>query len=90
MQLHPFLQWVMFNNSAGETVFLGKHKELNAGFDITNLVIFPNNSYMRVKIGRVDVIATPGKRVTIDGNKMVWHHSFLQVGHRMDGNWTQM
>ncbi|KAG6539737.1 type-2 vomeronasal receptor [Crotalus adamanteus] len=78
-QLHPFLQWVTFNNSAGETVFLGKHKELNAGFDITNLVIFPNNSFMRVKIGIVDVMAAPGKRVTIDGNKVVWHHSFLQV-----------
>ncbi|KAG6539736.1 type-2 vomeronasal receptor [Crotalus adamanteus] len=78
-QLHPFLQWVTFNNSAGETVFLGKHKELNSGFDITNLVIFPNNSFMKVKIGRVDVMAAPGKRITIDGNKVVWHHSFLQV-----------
>lgn len=86
MQLHPFLQWVTFNNSAGKTVFFGKHKELNTGFDITNLVIFPNNSFMRVKIGKVDVMASPSMSVTIDENKVVWHHSFRQVGHKMDGD----
>ncbi|KAM6448795.1 vomeronasal type-2 receptor 26-like [Liasis olivaceus] len=76
--LHAW-QGVTFNNSAGETLSLGKHKELNTGFDITSLVTFLNNSFMRVKIGRVNVMASPGKGVTIDENKMVWHFSFRQV-----------
>ncbi|XP_032092483.1 vomeronasal type-2 receptor 26-like [Thamnophis elegans] len=47
-QLHPFLQGIAFNNSAGERVFLNEKGEATGGFDITNLITFPNRSFQRV------------------------------------------
>ncbi|CAI5789973.1 vomeronasal type-2 receptor 26-like [Podarcis lilfordi] len=78
-QLHPFLRRVSFNNSAGETVSFGENREVEAGFDITNMVTFPNNSFVRVKVGRMDLEADPGQEFSIDDNRMVWHRSFQQV-----------
>ncbi|XP_061448083.1 vomeronasal type-2 receptor 26-like [Rhineura floridana] len=80
-QLHLFLRSVSFNNSAGETISFRENKEVEAGFDITNLVTFPNNSFMRVKVGKMDLVAPPGKEFSIDEDKMAWHRSFHQVGH---------
>ncbi|XP_060138025.1 vomeronasal type-2 receptor 26-like [Zootoca vivipara] len=70
-QIHPFLRSVSFNNSAGETVSFGENREVQAGFDITNMVTFPNNSFMRVKVGRMDLEAAPGQEFSIDDNRMV-------------------
>ncbi|XP_077774427.1 vomeronasal type-2 receptor 26-like [Podarcis muralis] len=78
-QLHPFLRSVSFNNSAGETVTFSENREVEAGFDITNLVTFPNNSFTKVKVGRIGVEATPDQPFTVDDNRMVWHRSFHQV-----------
>ncbi|XP_042329577.1 vomeronasal type-2 receptor 26-like [Sceloporus undulatus] len=78
-QLYHFLQRVSFNNSVGEEISFLKNRELEAGFDITNLVTFPNNSFMRIKVGRVDPGALPGQEFSIDKDKMVWHGSFHEV-----------
>ncbi|XP_077774108.1 vomeronasal type-2 receptor 26-like [Podarcis muralis] len=78
-QLHSLLQRISFNNSAGDEITLNEHGELAAGFDITNLVTFPNNSYVRVKVGRLDPQAPPGKELTINGDKIQWHRVFTQV-----------
>ncbi|XP_060138027.1 vomeronasal type-2 receptor 26-like [Zootoca vivipara] len=78
-QLHPFLRSVSFNNSAEEMVSFSENRIVEAGFDITNLVTFPNNSFMRVKVGRVGVEAAPGQEFTLDDNQIVWHRSFHQV-----------
>ncbi|XP_053217303.1 vomeronasal type-2 receptor 26-like, partial [Podarcis raffonei] len=78
-QLHPFLKRVSFNNSAGETVSFGENREVEAGFDITSMITFPNNSFVRLKVGRVDLEAAPGQEFSIDGDKIVWHRNFPQV-----------
>nr|XP_028558650.1 vomeronasal type-2 receptor 26-like [Podarcis muralis] len=78
-QLHPFLRSVSFNNSAGEEVSFSENRELEAGFDITNLVTFPNNSFIRMKVGWMNLDAPPGKEFSINEDKMVWHRSFHQV-----------
>ncbi|XP_060138030.1 vomeronasal type-2 receptor 26-like [Zootoca vivipara] len=65
---HFLPRCVSFNNSAGETVSFSPNREVEAGFDITNLVTFPNNSFMRVKVGRVSPLSVcnpscpPGSR----------------------------
>nr|XP_034992709.1 vomeronasal type-2 receptor 26-like [Zootoca vivipara] len=78
-QLHSLLQRISFNNSAGDEIALNEHGELAAGFDITNLVTFPNNSYVRVKVGRLDPQAPPGKELTMNGDGIQWHRVFTQV-----------
>ncbi|XP_015266906.1 PREDICTED: vomeronasal type-2 receptor 26-like [Gekko japonicus] len=54
-QLHSFLCWNSFNNSAGDEIVFNDHGELASGFDITNLVTFPNNSYVRIKVPPISV-----------------------------------
>ncbi|XP_053216274.1 vomeronasal type-2 receptor 26-like [Podarcis raffonei] len=78
-KLHSFLQRISFNNSAGDEITLNEYGELAAGFDITNLVTFPNHSYIRVKVGRLDPQAPPGKQLTINEDRIKWHRRFTKV-----------
>nr|XP_034992718.1 vomeronasal type-2 receptor 26-like [Zootoca vivipara] len=78
-QLHSFLQKISFNNSAGDEITLNERGELAAGFDITNLITFPNRSYIRVKVGRLDPQAPPGKELTINDGQIEWHRGLTQV-----------
>ncbi|KAH0626664.1 hypothetical protein JD844_001758 [Phrynosoma platyrhinos] len=80
-QLHHFLKSVSFNNNAGETLSFDENMELSTRFDITNLVTFPNNSFQRVRVGEMNLQALPGKKISIDGDKIVWHRQLKQVGH---------
>ncbi|XP_060137322.1 vomeronasal type-2 receptor 26-like [Zootoca vivipara] len=77
-RLHSFLQRISFNNSAEDEITLNENGELAAGFDITNLVTFPNRSYIRVKVGRLDPQAPPGKELTINEDGIKWHRVFTQ------------
>ncbi|XP_077772819.1 vomeronasal type-2 receptor 26-like [Podarcis muralis] len=78
-QLHSFLQRISFNNSAGEKMFFDDHGELIARFDIMNMDLFPNNSFIKMKVGMMDPSAGEGKQFTINDNIIVWHRSFKQV-----------
>ncbi|XP_062992812.1 vomeronasal type-2 receptor 26-like [Elgaria multicarinata webbii] len=78
-QLHPFLRSTSFNNNAGDAVHFDVNGELVAGFDVTNWLMFPNGSVVRVKVGRWDPQASPGKMLTINDDEIVWHTSFNQV-----------
>ncbi|KAH0626606.1 hypothetical protein JD844_001686 [Phrynosoma platyrhinos] len=77
--IHHFLGFVSFNNSAGETVHFNANRELIASFDVTNWLMFPNGSLFRVKVGRLEPHAPPGKELTINDDEIVWHESFHQV-----------
>nr|XP_056719692.1 vomeronasal type-2 receptor 26-like [Euleptes europaea] len=77
-QLHHFFHNLSFNNSAGERVSFGKKKELGAGIDITHLIISPNNSIRRVKVGRVDPDAVEEKQFIIHEDLIDWR-GFNQV-----------
>nr|XP_028560592.1 vomeronasal type-2 receptor 116-like [Podarcis muralis] len=76
--VHSFLKKISFNNSAGDEIILNEYGELAAGFDITNLVTFRNGSYVRVKVGRLDPQAPPGKELTINTDRIKWHSGFTQ------------
>ncbi|XP_054850459.1 vomeronasal type-2 receptor 26-like [Eublepharis macularius] len=77
-QLHLFLQGISFNNSAGETVSFNEKMEIGAGFDITNLVTFPNRSFHRVKVGQVNRNALGGEEFIIHEDIIEWQTSFNQ------------
>nr|XP_056720095.1 vomeronasal type-2 receptor 26-like [Euleptes europaea] len=78
-QLHALLRRIAFNNSAGDEVTFNEHGELNGGFDITNMVTFPNESYVRVKMGRLDPQVPLSKRVTIDEDRIQWNRHLAQL-----------
>ncbi|XP_063158972.1 vomeronasal type-2 receptor 26-like [Candoia aspera] len=78
-QLHPYLQRVSFNNSAGDTVSFNEQKEMRGGFDIVNMVSFPNRSFQRVKIGWIDPDVPHGEEFTIRENLIMWHRAFNQA-----------
>ncbi|XP_053117352.1 vomeronasal type-2 receptor 26-like [Hemicordylus capensis] len=78
-QLQHFLRSVTFNNSAGEMISFDKNGELIGGFDIINWVTFPNQSFLRVKIGNVDPLAPPNNRFTFHDDATVWPIRFNQV-----------
>ncbi|XP_029141749.1 vomeronasal type-2 receptor 26-like [Protobothrops mucrosquamatus] len=78
-KLHSFLQGLSFNNTFGETVSINHHGEVLSGFDITNVVMFPNNSYRKVKIGKMDPKAHDGDEFVIHEDLIVWPKYFKRV-----------
>ncbi|XP_060547757.1 vomeronasal type-2 receptor 26-like [Pantherophis guttatus] len=78
-KLHPFLQSISFNNSAGETVSFNENMEIAGGFDIINMITFSNKSIQRVKVGRLDPNAPNGNELIMNENLIAWHKDFNQV-----------
>nr|XP_056720102.1 vomeronasal type-2 receptor 26-like [Euleptes europaea] len=70
---------IAFNNSAGDEVTFNEHGELKGGFDITNMVTFPNEFYVRVKIGRLDPQVPLSERVTIDEDRIQWNRHLTEL-----------
>ncbi|XP_077169351.1 vomeronasal type-2 receptor 26-like [Paroedura picta] len=78
-KLHTLLQRTAFNNSAGGKVAFDEQGEMKGGFDITNLVTFPNKSYVRVKIGRLDPHVPLSERVIIHEDRIQWNKHLSHV-----------
>ncbi|XP_066485474.1 vomeronasal type-2 receptor 26-like [Tiliqua scincoides] len=78
-QLHHFLKILSFHNSAGDRISFDQSGELIAGFDILNCVTFPNQTLIKVKVGRLDSQAPPDKAITINDDGIVWHSWFNQA-----------
>ncbi|XP_053120352.1 vomeronasal type-2 receptor 26-like [Hemicordylus capensis] len=78
-QIHHFLRQASFNNSAGEKVSFDLHGELMTGFDIINWITFPNQSFIKVKVGRMNPQAAPEQALSINEDSIVWHSLFNQA-----------
>ncbi|XP_070583161.1 vomeronasal type-2 receptor 26-like [Erythrolamprus reginae] len=78
-QLHSVLQCIGFNNSAGEKVSFNENREVVAGFDIVNLVIFPNNSFIRTKLGELSPHGFEEQKITIHENIFFWPECYNQM-----------
>ncbi|XP_066486216.1 vomeronasal type-2 receptor 26-like [Tiliqua scincoides] len=76
-ELHPFLK-MSFNKSVGEKVSLDQEGKFAAGLDLINWVVFPNQSFLGVKVGRVDPQTLLGKELTINVDSIKWHSCFDQ------------
>ncbi|XP_058036591.1 vomeronasal type-2 receptor 26-like [Ahaetulla prasina] len=63
---------------AGERVFLNEKGEATGGFDITNLITFPNRSFQRVRVGKMDLQAPKWKELFMDEDVIVWNSAFNQ------------
>ncbi|XP_058038604.1 vomeronasal type-2 receptor 26-like [Ahaetulla prasina] len=79
-QLHSFLRQVSFNNSAGDEIFFDQNGVVVEGFDVINWITFPNQSFARVKIGRMDPQKPNlNQAFTINHDAIVWHSWFNQT-----------
>nr|XP_020633798.1 vomeronasal type-2 receptor 26-like [Pogona vitticeps] len=78
-QLNHFLQSISFNNGAGAKISFNQHGELEAGFDIINWVTFPNQSFLKVKVGGTDPMAYQEETFTICEEAVIWPSRFNQV-----------
>nr|XP_028558885.1 vomeronasal type-2 receptor 26-like [Podarcis muralis] len=78
-QLHHFIHAISFNNSVGETVSFTDNREMQGGFDIMNMITFPNKSFIRLKIGWVNPNALDGKEFNLHEDIIVWHNGFNQM-----------
>ncbi|XP_062993240.1 vomeronasal type-2 receptor 26-like [Elgaria multicarinata webbii] len=78
-QLHPFLQGISFNNSANKSLSFNCKKEIGNEFDIMNIVTFANNSFQRVKVGRLNLNEHEEKELILNQDMILWHKHFNQV-----------
>ncbi|XP_061447655.1 vomeronasal type-2 receptor 26-like [Rhineura floridana] len=78
-QLHHFLRNVSFNNSAGDKVSFNRRAELVAGFDVINWIFSSNQSFHKVKVGKMDPCATSDQVFTINEGAIKWHNWFNQT-----------
>ncbi|XP_033024132.1 vomeronasal type-2 receptor 26-like [Lacerta agilis] len=78
-QIHHYLRSASFNNSAGEQITFDQSGQAVTGFDIVNWVTFPNQSFLRVKVGKVDPLAPKDKGFTISMDDIVWPSMFNQA-----------
>ncbi|XP_066486293.1 vomeronasal type-2 receptor 26-like [Tiliqua scincoides] len=78
-RLNTFLRSISFNNSVGDMVSFDENSELGTGLDIINWMTFPNRSFLKVKVGRMDPQALAGQEFTINEEAIAWHTMFNQV-----------
>ncbi|XP_062992893.1 vomeronasal type-2 receptor 26-like [Elgaria multicarinata webbii] len=78
-QLHQFIRGISFNSSAQNEVFFNENGDVVAGLDVINLKIFSNETFLHVKVGRMDLHASPDQAFTIDEDAIIWHSWFNQT-----------
>ncbi|XP_039208480.1 vomeronasal type-2 receptor 26-like, partial [Crotalus tigris] len=76
--LNSFLRQVHFNNNVGDEIFLDEERDLAIGYDLINLVTFPNESFQRVQVGRIDPSFQLGKEFIINASAVMWNPTFHQ------------
>ncbi|XP_061469442.1 vomeronasal type-2 receptor 26-like [Rhineura floridana] len=80
--LHPFLRSVSFNSTIMGEVYFDEDRELVADYDIVNLVTFPNQSAVRVKVGMLETQASSDLQLTVNDEATVWPNWFNQTRPR--------
>ncbi|KAM6451779.1 vomeronasal type-2 receptor 26-like [Liasis olivaceus] len=78
-QVHHFLRYVSFNNTAQDKIAFNQKGELVTGFDVFNWIVFSNLSLQRVKVGNVEPQAPPDQMFTINDDAITWHSWFNQT-----------
>ncbi|XP_061469659.1 vomeronasal type-2 receptor 26-like [Rhineura floridana] len=78
-QLHAFLREIQFSNTSMGGLYLDENGALPGSYDIENWVMFPNESYVRVKIGSIEREASTKIQLTINPEAIVWPKWFKKT-----------
>ncbi|XP_060137221.1 vomeronasal type-2 receptor 26-like [Zootoca vivipara] len=78
-KLHHFLRSIAFNNTAGDEVSFNQDREVLSGLDIINWIFSSNQSFHRVRVGRMDPKASPDRAFTLHEDAITWHSWFNQT-----------
>ncbi|KAF7235165.1 hypothetical protein EYD10_17990 [Varanus komodoensis] len=78
-QLHLFLSNLHFSNDADEEISFDKDGNLAGGYDLLNFVTFPNGSFQRRHVGRVEPQDPEGYEIIVNASAIVWNQKFNQV-----------
>ncbi|XP_058038430.1 vomeronasal type-2 receptor 26-like [Ahaetulla prasina] len=78
-QLHHYLRTISFNNTAGQKISFNENGDVETGFDIINWVTFPNQTFVKVKVGKIDPTVSLDKLFTISAKDISWPTMFNQV-----------
>ncbi|XP_077169632.1 vomeronasal type-2 receptor 26-like [Paroedura picta] len=72
-RVHSFLKNIHFNNGAGQEVIF-ENEALSTGYDIINWVTFSNQSFLKVRVGKI----SSSQEFTIDDKAIVWNGRFKE------------
>uniref|UniRef100_A0A8C5SF48 G-protein coupled receptors family 3 profile domain-containing protein n=1 Tax=Laticauda laticaudata TaxID=8630 RepID=A0A8C5SF48_LATLA len=78
-KFHHYLRTISFNNTAGQKIFFNENGDLETEFDIINWVTFPNETFIKVKVGKIHPRASPDKLITLSAQDITWPAMFNQV-----------
>ncbi|XP_015746611.1 vomeronasal type-2 receptor 26-like, partial [Python bivittatus] len=78
-QFHHLLRSFSFNNSAGDKISFDHNGELIVGFDIINWITFSNQSFLKVKVGKMNPRSTSEQEFSINCHAITWHDTFNQT-----------
>ncbi|XP_063158470.1 vomeronasal type-2 receptor 26-like [Candoia aspera] len=78
-QLHHLLRSFSFNNSAGDKISFDHNGELIVGFDIINWVTLSNQSFLKMKVGKMNPKSTSEQEFSINDHAITWHYTFNQT-----------
>ncbi|KAK9397884.1 type-2 vomeronasal receptor [Crotalus adamanteus] len=77
-KLNHFVRKTTFNNNAGDTISFNLNGELQVGFDIMNWITFPNQSFLRVRVGGIDPMKSQREIFSSSETSVVWPIRFNQ------------
>lgn len=64
-----------------DEVYLDEDRELVADYALVNVVTFPNQSALRMQVGKLETRAASGPMLTIEEEHIMWPSWFNQVGN---------
>ncbi|XP_006160012.1 vomeronasal type-2 receptor 116 [Tupaia chinensis] len=79
LPLHSLMRKTIFTNSAGDNMSFGDNEQYMAQYDIQNLVKFPNDSWMLVKVGEFVSKSPHDRGLVIDKEMLKWPDVFQET-----------
>nr|XP_033771451.1 vomeronasal type-2 receptor 26-like [Geotrypetes seraphini] len=78
-KLHRYLRNLHFKNGLGEEMYMDENGDLAIGYNILNLIFFPDGTWKYEVIGHYNPHAPPGQDFIIDEKAIIWESSFTQT-----------